>query len=271
VTTWFVTGGSRGLGRAIVEAALARGDCIAATSRNPEQLDALAGEALLPLELDVTDSAAVDRAFADAVERFGRIDAVVNNAGYVHVGAIEELTDDEARAQLETMLLAPFYVTRAAVRHMREHGGGTIVQMSSLAAVGGLPGHSFYAAAKWGLEGMSEAARGELAPFGIGIVLVEPGGFRTSLHESVTMSEQHPAYAETLGPHRDRYLNGSFERAENDPRRAAEIVLQLVDSPSPPGRLLLGGAAYERGTQIWRERLAEAEAHEQLSRSTSFA
>jgi NAD(P)-dependent dehydrogenase (short-subunit alcohol dehydrogenase family) len=270
MTTWFITGGSRGLGRAIVEAALARGDRVAATSRNPAQLDALAGDAFLPLELDVTDSSAVDRAFSDAVERFGRVDAVVNNAGYVHVGAIEELTDDEARAQLETMLLGPFYVTRAAVRHMREHDGGTIVQMSSLAAVGGLPGHSFYAAAKWGLEGMSEAARGELAPFGIRIVLVEPGGFRTSLPQGVTMSEQHPAYSEVLRPHRERYVDGSFERADGDPRRVAEIVLQLVDSSSPPKRLLLGGAAYERATQIWRERLEEAQAHEQLSRSTSF-
>src|SRR6185369_13378443 len=133
---WFVTGGSRGLGRAIVEAALRRGDRVAAASRRPSQLDDLAarfGDALLPLQLDVTDSSAVDAAFAAAVERFAQVDVAVNNAGFVHVGAIEELTDAEARAQIETLLFGPFFVTRAAVRHMRPRGGGTIVQMSSLA------------------------------------------------------------------------------------------------------------------------------------------
>ena len=271
--TWFVTGGSRGLGRAIVETALARSDRVAATSRRPEQLAALAssyGDAFLPLKLDVTDSTQVDLAFAEAAERWDGIDVVVNNAGYVHVGAIEELTDAEAHAQVDTLLFGAFYVTRAAVRHMRPRGGGTIVQMSSLAAIGGLPGHAFYAAAKWGLEGMTEAARGELEPFGIRMIAVEPGGFRTTLAESVTMSSPHPAYAEVLAPHRERYTNGSFATAPGDPARAAAIVLELVDAPSLPKRIIFGDQAYERGTAIWRERLAEAESLEAVSRSTRF-
>jgi NAD(P)-dependent dehydrogenase (short-subunit alcohol dehydrogenase family) len=272
--SWFVTGGSRGLGRAIVQAALARGDRVAAASRRPEQLDQLRDafpETLVPLELDVTDSAAVDRAFAAAVARFGGIDVVVNNAGYVHVGAIEELTDAEARAEIDILLFGPFYVTRAAVRHMRPRGRGTIVQMSSLAGIAGLPGHSLYAAGKWALEGMTEAARGELAPFGIRLIAIEPGGFRTTLTESVTMSAPNPAYDDVLRPHRERYTDGSFAAAPGDPARAALVILELVDSPDPPKRLVLGDQAYERATATWRSRVAEAESLEHLSRSTNFA
>jgi NAD(P)-dependent dehydrogenase (short-subunit alcohol dehydrogenase family) len=153
---------------------------------------------------------------------------------------------------------------------MRPRGGGTIVQMSSLAGIAGLPGHSFYAAGKWALEGMTEAARGELAPFGIRLIAIEPGGFRTTLTESVTTSAELRAYDDVLREQRERYVNGSFATAAGDPERAAAVILDLVDSPAPPKRLVLGDQAYEKATEVWRSRLAEAESLEQLSRSTRF-
>jgi len=275
MSNWFITGGSRGLGRAFAEAALDRGDRVAATSRRAGSLSALGeryGDDFLPLEVDITDEADVRRAFSETVNRFGQVDVVVNNAGYVHVGAVEETTEAEARAVVDAMFFGVFFVTKAAISHMRERGGGgTIVQVSSLAAVGGLPGNSMYAAVKWAVEGFTEAARQEVAGWGIRMICVAPAQFRTDIASSVSESEPMEEYEDILGPQRSRFRDGgSLTHAPGDPGKAAAALLDLVDLEHPPKRLLMGESAYERSVQLWSERIAEASAWESVSKSLSF-
>ena len=179
---WFITGTSKGFGRVWAEAALERGDRVAATARNADTLTPLVdtyGDLVLPLALDVTDKAAIDAAVKRTHEHFGRLDVVVNNAGYGLFGAIEELTESQARDQIETNLFGPLWVTKAAVPIMREQGSGHIIQVSSIGGVNAFPILGLYHASKWGLEAFSQSLAGEVAGFGIKVTIVEPAGFST--------------------------------------------------------------------------------------------
>lgn len=267
---WFVTGASRGLGLEIATAALRDGDRVIGTSRAVAHLEPLRSEfgaAFTPMRLDVTDTGSIEPVFADAVRLAGRIDVVVNNAGYVEVGALEETAQDEARRELETLFFGPLWVTKAAIAHMRPAGGGDIVQLSSLAGVGGLPGHSAYTAAKWALEGMVEAVRDEIAPFGIRLLLLEPAGFRTSLATGVRMSRPIPEYDAVMGPQRQRYLDGTFADAGGDPVLAARALVRLLKQKRLPHRLLLGAKGYEVALMLWQQRIDEAREWAEVSRS----
>ena len=180
--SWFITGTSRGFGREWAIAALERGDRVAATARDVASLDDLAqqyGDALLPIALDVTDREADVAAVAQAHDHFGALDIVVNNAGYGHFGMIEELTEEEVRAQIETNLFGALWVTQAALPYLREQGSGHIIQVSSIGGISAFPLVGAYHASKWGLEGLSQALAQEVKDFGIHVTLIEPGGFST--------------------------------------------------------------------------------------------
>src|SRR5580704_13523145 len=196
---WFITGTSKGFGRIWAQAALERGDQVVATARDRDTLTPLAeahGDAVLTLALDVTDKAGVDAAIAAGRERFGRLDVVVNNAGYGLFGAIEEVSEEQARAQIETNLFGALWVTKAALPILREQGSGHIIQVSSIGGITAFPGIGAYHASKWALEGFSQALAAEVADFGIHVTLIEPGGFSTDwAGPSAKHSPANPAYA----------------------------------------------------------------------------
>src|SRR6201995_4195742 len=198
--TWFITGTSRGFGREWTKAALERGDRVAATARDPSTLDDLKaehGDALLPLTLDVTNRKAAFAAVKRGSEAFARLDIVVNNAGYGHFGMVEEITEDEARAQIETNLFGALWVTQAALPYLREQGSGHLIQVSSIGGISAFPRVGIYHASKWGLEGFSQALAQEVSGFGVHVTLVEPGAFSTDwAGSSSSTSEQLPAYDE---------------------------------------------------------------------------
>ncbi|MEF2976112.1 SDR family oxidoreductase [Subtercola sp. YIM 133946] len=239
---WFITGTSRGFGREWAEAALERGDKVAATARNTDTLSDLVekyGDAILPIELDVTDHDAAFAAVANAHEKFGRLDVIINNAGYGHFGFIEEITEQEARAQIETNLFGALWVTQAALPLLREQGGGHIIQVSSIGGISAFPLVGIYHASKWALEGFSQALAQEVAGFGIHITLIEPGGFDTDWSgSSSSRSEELPAYAET----HKAVAEARKTRTGNpgDPAASAGVVLKLVDLDEPPLRIFFG-------------------------------
>ncbi|MFD8734192.1 SDR family oxidoreductase [Streptomyces sp. NPDC059618] len=259
---WFITGASRGFGREWAVAALERGDSVAATARDLSTLGDLRetyGERLLPLQLDVTDRDADFAAVRLAHERFGRLDVVVNNAGYGHFGMIEEITEDEARAQLETNLFGALWITQAALPFLREQGGGHILQVSSIGGISAFPLVGIYHASKWALEGMSQALAQEVAQFGVKVTLIEPGGFATDwAGSSSSRSEELPAYAEfhqEVQEQRRRRVG-----TPGDPRASAAAVLELVDADEPPLRCFFGSAPlaiakadYERRLTSWEK------------------
>jgi len=243
---WFITGSSRGLGRSLTAAVLAAGQRVAATARRPEQLADLVaqyGDRILPLALDVTDKAQITKAVADAVAHFGRLDVVVNNAGFGITGAVEGYTDEQVRSQLETNLYAPIAVTRAVLPQLRQQRSGHILQISSMGGRVGNPGVAVYQAAKFGLGGFSEALAKEVAPLGIRVTCVEPGGFRTDwAGESMSYAPEVPGYEATVGPRVAMFQSGAFEPM-GDPDKAAQVMLALVENPAPPVHLLLGSEA----------------------------
>jgi len=271
---WLITGASRGLGRAFAQAALERGDRVAMTSRDPRQLNELVArfaDAAIVLPLDLTRTAEIRSVFDQAVRRLGHLDVVVNNAGYILLGAIEEMAEDEAREQVETLFFGPLFLTQAAVNHMRERGnGGAIIQVSSLAGVGALPGNSMYAASKWALEGMSEALRQEVKDFGIRVVILQPAGIRTDIGHGVRQSRPLPAYDPVMKEQRKRWASGEDHNATGDPKRCAQVLLELVDRPDPPFRLALGASGAEVGRMLWRQRIEESEAWDQVSRRVNI-
>jgi NAD(P)-dependent dehydrogenase (short-subunit alcohol dehydrogenase family) len=254
---WFITGASRGFGREWAEAALERGDRVAATARRIETLDALVaryGDAVLPMRLDVDDREADRAAVERAAEHFGRLDIVVNNAGYGHFGMIEEITEDEARAQLETNLFGALWVTQAALPYLREQGSGHIIQVSSIGGISAFPLVGIYHASKWGLEGFTQALAQEVAGFGIHVTLVEPGAFSTDwAGSSSKRSAEHPAYAEV---HRTTQENRA-KRAGNpgDPEASREAILRVVDADEPPLRVFFGEAPLAIATADYEQRL----------------
>ena len=245
--TWLVTGSSRGFGREIAEAALRRGDRVVATARRPEQLDGLLDvypESVLTFALDVTDSTAAQRAVDSAIDSFGSLDIVVNNAGYAASAPIEEMTEESFRAQIETNLFGVVNVTKAALPFFHQQRSGHFLQFSSIGGrVGGSPGLGAYQTAKFAVEGFSEVLNAEVKPLGIKVTIVEPGGFRTDWGgSSMQTSTVGPDYEETVGA-MNRFRESTVSTWRGDPKRAANILADLVDLDEPPLRLLLGDGA----------------------------
>ena len=279
---WFVTGSSRGLGRNFVEAALARGDRVAATARTTGSLDDLVatyGDAILPLEMDVTDRVAVFASVRRAKEYFGRLDVIVNNAGYAQIGAIEELTEQDLRDQLETNVFGAVWVVQAALPYLREQGAGHIVQLSSVAGLIAMPLGGAYQASKWALEALNETLAHEVADFGIRVTVIEPAGFATRSGKNPDplanghLSQADPAYDGL----RRRVAGLMGKQPAGDPAAAARTLLKIVDSDHPPLRVLFGQGFYPMVQQVYADRLKtwadgqdlSIEAHGQLDRTTS--
>jgi len=272
---WFITGASRGLGRAFTRAALAAGDRVAAASRTlttPEPLEPEAtehGDRLLALPLDVTDRAAVHDAVEQAVRHFGRLDVVVNNAGFLAYGAVEEFGEAEARAQLETNFFGPLWVCQAVLPHLRAQRSGHIVQISSIGGLGGFPFTGLYSASKFALEGMSEALAAEAAGFGVKLTIVEPGGYWTDLYTTgLAATEPLDAYAPLRAEMERTMAEGSVDSM---PHLAAEALMKLVDSEDPPLRLLLGSVVYDLALDLSRRRMDTWAAWEETSRAAEHA
>ncbi|QEC42887.1 SDR family NAD(P)-dependent oxidoreductase [Pseudobacter ginsenosidimutans] len=242
---WFITGSSRGLGRNITEAVLKSGDAVAATARNTDQLSDLVqeyGTQVLPVSLDVTRYEDVYKAVDRAVKHFGRIDVLVNNAGFGIVGAAEAFTDEQVRSQLETNLYAPIELTRAVLPYMRKQGSGRILQISSIGGRVGNAGLTIYQAAKFGLGGFTEALAKEVGPLGIYVTSVEPGGFRTDWSgASMTYAKEIEGY-DMVKQRSDLFKSGKFIPV-GDPVKAANVLVELAIHPEPPVHLILGSEA----------------------------
>jgi NAD(P)-dependent dehydrogenase (short-subunit alcohol dehydrogenase family) len=271
---WLITGCSTGFGRELVLAALAAGDRVMATARRPETLADLAdlGKGRVSTAtLDVTDPASVDAAVRATLAVFGRIDVLVNNAGLMVMGAVEEVTMEELRQQLEVVFFGSAEVTKAVVPLLREQGSGTIVQMSSLGGVKTYPGYGAYHAAKYALEGYSETLATELAPLGIRVMIVEPGAFRTEFNRNKHVTAELEAYKDSAGLTRQataRMMNGG---EPNDPVKGVAAIMKALDSPTPPLRLLLGSDAVDGLRKHHESILAELTEWEELSRSTAVS
>jgi len=258
---WFVTGASRGLGRAFTEAALARGDRVVAASRSatPEKTDQL-----LRLPLDVTRRDDVFDAVRQAVDHFGHLDVVVNNAGNLSMGMVEEFTESEARAQMETNFFGALWVSQAVLPVLRAQGRGRILQISSIAALGGFPMTGLYSASKFALEGMSEALAAEAATFGVSVTIVQPGGYWTDLYTDPVTTTPSADYAPLRRQMEEMWAEGSVD---SDPALAAEAVRKLVDSDDPPRRLLLGSMVFDLAGDLTRARLDDWASWEEVSRA----
>lgn len=267
VKTWFITGTSRGFGREWAIAALERGDRVAATARDTSTLDDLTaayGDAVLPLTLDVTDRAAVTDAVRAAHAALGRLDVVVNNAGYGQFGAIEEISEAQARAQIETNLFGALWVTQAALPYLRAQGSGHIIQVSSIGGISAFPNVGMYHASKWALEGMSQALAAEVASFGIHVTLVEPAGYSTDWSgPSAEHATALPAY-DGMREHAAR-LRASRQRTQGDPVATRAAILQVVDSDEPPLRIFFGDGPLAVATADYEQRLATWRAWEPVS------
>jgi NAD(P)-dependent dehydrogenase (short-subunit alcohol dehydrogenase family) len=245
---WFVTGSSRGLGRAIVEAALEAGDQVVATARKPAQLDDLAdrhGERILPLALDVTDNDQVQQAVQQAIKTFGRLDVVVNNAGYGDIAAIEDVVPEDFRAQIDTNFYGVVQVTKAVLPFLREQGSGHVFQVSSIGGRVGTPGLAAYQSAKWAVGGFSTVLAQEVTPLGIKVTVLEPGGIRTDwAGSSMTVPPISAPYQPTVGAFTDMIRGAdsaeSMAASAADPARIAAIVVDLAGREDAPLRLLLG-------------------------------
>ncbi|CAN7555516.1 oxidoreductase [Rhizobium sp. LjRoot258] len=270
---WLITGSSRGLGRALAEGVLAAGHKLVATARDPSQLEDLKkrfGDSVLTATLDVADERSAASAVKSAVDRFGRLDVLVNNAGYGDVGSIEDTSLAEFRAQIETNLFGTIIVTKAALPVMREQGFGHIIQFSSVGGRIGPAGRAPYAAAKWGVEGFSEVLAKEVGPLGIKVTIIEPGGFRTDFAgSSTTLREGRPEYDDTVGK-MARYQRDYNGRQPGDPAKAAAAVVHVASLTEPPLRLLLGSDALRGVEQNDAARAKEHAAWRELSVSTDF-
>jgi NAD(P)-dependent dehydrogenase (short-subunit alcohol dehydrogenase family) len=272
--TWLITGSSRGFGWELANAVLDAGHNLVATARRPADLDGLVatyGERVRTLALDVTETAAARHAVSTAVREFGRLDVVVNNAGYANSAPIEEITEDDFRAQVEVNLFGVVNVTRAALPVLRAQRAGHIVQFSSIGGrVGGTPGMGAYQTAKFGVEGFSEVLNAEVGPLGIKVIIVEPGPFRTEWSTtSMIRAEVGPDYEPTVGA-MNRMREATAARWPGDPARAAKIILDVVEMNDPPLRLLLGASAVELAMRSAEERTAEARRWADLSRAADF-
>jgi NAD(P)-dependent dehydrogenase (short-subunit alcohol dehydrogenase family) len=271
---WFITGCSRGLGRAFTEAALDAGDRVVATARNPSAVEDLTrqhGKRLLALPLDVTDRSAVSAAVDMALDAHGRLDVLVNNAGYGLSGGVEEASEEQVRQQFEVNTFGALWCTQAVLPAMRSQGSGHILQISSIGGVAAFLNTGIYHATKWALEGFSESLAQEVESFGIRVTIVEPGPFRTDWNgDSMIRAEPMAAYDEVLAARRE-VMSGAHARTQaGDPRKAAEALLQVLQSDEPPLRLLLGAYAADHAPKVYRTRLAEWERWDALARSADF-
>jgi NAD(P)-dependent dehydrogenase (short-subunit alcohol dehydrogenase family) len=270
---WLITGSSRGLGRALSEAVLEAGHRLVATAREPEQLSQLVeryGVAVRTVAVDVTDPVAAEAAVRVAVDSFGGLDVLVNNAGYGNVNSVEDTEIDEFRRQIDTNLFGTIIVTKAAIPVMREQRAGHIIQFSSVGGRIGAPGRAPYSAAKWGVEGFSEVLAREMALIGVKVTVIEPGGFRTDFAGSSTsLSEGRPEYDAVVGAavRMQREYNG---RQPGDPARAAQVILKVAAMDRPPFRLPLGSDAVKSIEQADLAKLEELARWRDLSVSTDF-
>jgi NAD(P)-dependent dehydrogenase (short-subunit alcohol dehydrogenase family) len=268
---WFVTGAGRGMGVDIARAALAAGHAVVATGRNPDKVTEAVGAAddLLTVELDITEPADAEAAVQAAIERFARIDVLLNNAGNFYAGFFEEIPSEHFRAQVETNLLGPLNVTRAVLPVMRAQRSGLVVTLSSIAGIAGAAFNSAYAASKFALEGWMESLTPEVAPFGIRTMLVEPGFFRTELLEDASTTWPEPSIDDYAERTRQtvvawQAMNG---KQGGDPAKLATALVQLADRDEPPLRWVAGADAVEAVEQKARSLLAQVDAHRELSSS----
>ncbi|HEY0202331.1 MAG TPA: SDR family oxidoreductase [Burkholderiaceae bacterium] len=272
--TWFITGTSSGFGRILTEKLLARGDRVAATLRKPEALADLKsqyGEHLWIEALDVTDTASVRRIVDKAFAELGRIDVVVNNAGYAVFGAAEELTDEQIRRQIDTNIIGSIQVTRAALPHLRVQGGGRILQLSSMGGQISLPALSLYHTTKWAIEGFFESVIQEVASFGIEVTLIEPAGANTNFaHGSMVKAQPMDAYEGTsVGTWRKAREDGGYNPAL-DPGKAVQAMIDSVDVHPAPRRLLVGRQAYDLVHQALTDRLKALEAQKAIAFAADY-
>jgi NAD(P)-dependent dehydrogenase (short-subunit alcohol dehydrogenase family) len=268
--TWFITGTSRGFGREWTIAALERGDRVAATARDTSSLDDLVekyGDALLPLALDVTDRDADFAAVKQAHEHFGRLDVIVNNAGYGQFGFVEELSEDEFRSQMETNVFGAMWVTQAALPFLREQGSGHILQVSSIGGITAFAGIGAYHASKWALEGFTQALAQEVADFGIHVTLIEPGGFATDwAGDSAKRTDPIAAYDDFRAKvDEDRKSRNSS--GPGDPTASSAAVLRIVDADEPPLRVFLGAAPLGIAKADYASRISTWEQWDDVSQS----
>lgn len=262
--TFFLTGSARGLGRSLTAAILAAGHQLVATARKPEQLDEFVqryGAQILPLTLDITDYAAAQQAVQRGIDTFGRLDVVINNAGFGVVGAVEDLPMADIRAQLDTNFLGSIHIIKAVLPHLRTQGAGRIIQIGSIGGRIATAGAASYYATKWALAGFLDSLALEVNPLGIHVTVVEPGGMRTDFAEdsSLKVVPSHPAYDATVKATGDMMKSPAYAQALGDPAKVAELVLKVAELPSPPQRLLVGSGTYQYGTGADHAR-AEADA-----------
>jgi NAD(P)-dependent dehydrogenase (short-subunit alcohol dehydrogenase family) len=271
---WLITGASRGLGRAFTEAVLEAGDRVIAAARKPEQLVELEsryGENIRSVPLDVTNEEQANVAFGAAIANFGRLDVLVNNAGYGYVCPVEDTSLADFRAQIETNLFGVIIMTKAVLPYFRERRAGHIIQVSSIAGRVGPAGRAAYAAAKFGVEGFSESLSREIGPLGVKVTIVEPGGFRTDFAGSSTeLSEGRSEYDSTVG------ASVRFQRSYNgkqpgDPAKAATVLLHVASLSEPPLRLLLGSDCYAAAEKSALEKLESDRRWKDLSLSTDYS
>ncbi|MCW2702527.1 MAG: Short-chain dehydrogenase/reductase [Blastococcus sp.] len=265
--TWFITGASRGFGREWTIAALERGDTVAATARDTSTLDDLVqqfSDRILPLRLDVTDRDAVLSAVKLAHDRFGRLDVVVNNAGYGQFGMVEEISEAEARAQFDTNVFGALFVTQAALPYLREQGSGHILQVSSIGGISAFPNIGIYNASKWALEALSQSLAAEVADFGIKVTIIEPGAYSTDWGgASAKHATADPAYE----AFREKAAEQRKARAGNpgDPVATRDAVLEVVDAENPPLRIFFGNGPLAIATKDYESRLATWREWERVS------
>jgi len=270
---WFITGCSTGFGRSLAEAVLARGERVVATARDVARVADLEGasDRLLSLALDVTDDAQIAAAVDAARERFGRVDVLVNNAGYGYQASIEEGEDSEIRAQFDANVFGLFALTRAVLPLMRAQGGGHVINITSVAGLVGFPGSGYYAASKHAVEGWSDALAAEVAPLGLHVTCVEPGPFRTdwagrSLRQTPVGID---AYQATVGQRMESTRSVSGRQA-GDPERAAAAIISLAEEAEPPRHMVLGAWGIDQVTERLRRRLKEIEARREAAIATDF-
>ena len=271
---WLITGSGNGLGRDIAEAALAASDSVVAGARRTEELAPLVaqyGERVRPVTLDVRDEAAARAAVQLAAATFGRLDVLVNNAGYGQFAPFEQMSTADFQAVVDTCFYGVVYTTRAALPVMRKQRSGHIFQVSSVGGRMGIAGNSPYHAAKWAVGGFSDSLAMEVAPFGVKVCTLEPGGIRTNWARRAGQNapELLPDYEASVGSIL-KMLRGLEGRAEGDPKKIADVIVQLANSDEVPVRLILGVDAEKRVQQAEAARAAEAEKWRQLTVSTVF-
>ena len=272
--TWLVTGASRGLGRAIAEVALEAGDSVVATARRPEQLDDLVAAhpgKVLALALDVTGRTDVLAVVEQATVLTGRIDVLVNNAGYGLSGGVEEASEQEVRDQFEVNVFGALWCTQAVLPVMRAQGAGHLFQISSIGGVAGFLNTGIYHSTKWALEGFSESLAQEVEGFGIGVTIVEPGPFRTDWNgDSMVRATPLAAFDDVLSARREA-MSGALARTQaGDPRKAGQALLRVLDSEHPPRRLLLGALAADVAPATYNARLREWAQWDDVARGADF-